>query len=160
MLRGFIIWRLNIIRINWLGFKSPNQLNKRKEVAYMLYMDMIKASIKQGKQESSKLYFCGNDKSYKIGQTAQKYVCQRMQTIKKTEPNTVLYCYVEFLGSKALREYVESSVRLYMQGKGYQLQGNDHFAKRGKRATFKCHFLDIVTATLNALDINYTVVNK
>ena len=126
----------------------------------MLYIDMIKNSIKQGKQEVSKIYCCGSSKGFKIGQTAQKYMCQRLQTIRQYEKDVELYAYVEFTGSKALREFVESSVRLYMQGKGYQVQGNDHFIRKGKSTTFKRHYMDIVTNTLNALEINYKVVNK
>ena len=126
----------------------------------MLYMDMIKDSIKQGKQEVSKIYCCGSSKGFKIGQTAQRYISQRLQTLRKDEKDIELYAYVEFTGSKALREFVESSVRLYMQGKGYQLQGNDHFVRKGKASTFKRHYMDIVTNTLNALEINYTVINK
>lgn len=126
----------------------------------MLYMDMIKDSIKQGKQEVSKIYCCGSSKGFKIGQTAQRYISQRLQTLRKDEKDIELYAYVEFIGSKALREFVESSVRLYMQGKGYQLQGNDHFIRKGRASTFKRHYMDIVTNTLNALEINYTVINK
>jgi hypothetical protein len=126
----------------------------------MLYIDMIKSSISQGKQENSKIYCCGSSTGYKIGQTAQKYVCQRVNEIRKQEPDVQLYAYVEFTGSKALRDFVESSVRLYIQGKGYKLVGNDHFAIKGKATTFKRHYMDIVTSTLNALNIDYTVVNK
>lgn len=126
----------------------------------MLYIDMIKESIKQGKQEVSKIYCCGSSQGYKIGQTAQKYMSQRLQTIRQKEKDVKLYAYVEFEGTKALREFVESSVRLYIQGKGYQLQGNDHFIRKGKASTFKRHYMDIVTNTLNALEIDYKVINK
>jgi hypothetical protein len=126
----------------------------------MLYVNMIKESINQGKQEASKIYFCGSSKGFKIGQTGQKYISQRIQTLRKTEKDIILYAYVEFMGNKALREFVESSLRLYMQGKGYQLQGNDHFVRKGKASTFKRHYMDIVTNTLNALEIDYTVINK
>lgn len=126
----------------------------------MLYIDMIKNSVKQGKQEVSKIYCCGSSQGFKIGQTSQKYICQRLQTIRQKERDVELYAYVEFTGSKALREFVESSVRLYLQGKGYQLQGNDHFIRKGKKSTFKKHYINIVTNTLNALDISYTIINK
>lgn len=121
---------------------------------------MIKDNVKQGKQEIGKIYCCGSHKAFKIGQTAQRYMCQRLQTLRKTEKDIELYAYVEFTGSKALREFVESSVRLYMQGKGYQLQGNDHFIRKGSKQQFKQHYMDIVTNTLNALEIDYKVVNK
>ena len=126
----------------------------------MLYINMIKESINKGKQEVSKIYCCGSSKGFKIGQTGQKYISQRIQTLRKTEKDIALYAYVEFVGSKALRDFVESSLRLYMQGKGYQLQGNDHFVRKGKASTFKRHYMDIVTNTLNALEIDYTVINK
>ena len=126
----------------------------------MLYIDMIKESIKQGKQEVSKIYCCGSSQGYKIGQTAQRYMSQRLQTIRQKEKDVKLYAYVEFEGTKALREFVESSVRLYIQGKGYQLKGNDHFVRKGRANTFKRHYMDIVTNTLNALEIDYKVINK
>lgn len=125
-----------------------------------MYLEMIKSSLIQGKQETSKIYCCGSSKGYKIGQTAQKYVCQRLQTIRQTEKDVELYAYVEFVGSKALREFVESSVRLYLQGKGYSLIGNDHFIRKGEKNTFKKHYIDIVTNTLNALGVSYTIINK
>jgi hypothetical protein len=126
----------------------------------MLYIDMIKASIEKGEKSTSKVYCCGSSKGFKIGQTGQRYMCQRLQTIRQYEKDVELYAYVEFIGSKALREFIESSVRLYMQGKGYQLQGNDHFIRKGRASTFKRHYMDIVTNTLNALEIDYKVINK
>ena len=125
-----------------------------------MLLNMIKASITSGKQEVSKIYCCGNATVYKIGQTAQKYMCQRLQTIRKVDKDIELYAYVEFVGSKALRDYIESTLRLYIQGKGYQLQGNDHFKKRGKAITFKKHMLEITTTILNELSIDYKVINK
>lgn len=126
----------------------------------MLYIDMLKDSIKQGKQEICKIYCCGSSKGFKIGQTAQRYMCQRLQTIRQYEKDVELYAYVEFTGSKALRDYIESTLRLYIQGQGYILQGNDHFIHKGKASTFKRHCLDIVTTTLNAFNIDYKVINK
>lgn len=126
----------------------------------MIYIDMIKNSIKQNNRELSKIYLCGDSKHFKIGQTAQRYMCQRLQRIRQTEPEMQAYTYIEFLGNKAIREFVESSVRLYLQGKGYTLQGNDHFTRKGKVETFKRHFMDIVTIVLNTLEINYSVIVK
>lgn len=125
-----------------------------------MYINMLKDAIKQGKQENSKIYFCGNDKVYKIGQTTEYYVSQRIKNIRIKDKNIVLYGYVEFTGSKALRDYIESTLRLYIQGQGYTLQGNDHFIKQGRKETFKKYCLDIVTTTLNAFDIDYKVINK
>lgn len=126
----------------------------------MLYIDMIKDCIKSGTQQTSKVYCCGSSRGYKIGQTAQRYMCQRLQTIRQSERDVELYAYIEFTGSKALREYIESALRLYMQGKGYRLQGNDHFTRKGKAKTFINHYIDIVTNTLNALEIDYKVVHR
>lgn len=125
-----------------------------------MYIDMLKDSINQGEQSISRIYCCGSSKGFKIGQTGQKYMCQRLQTLRKYEKDVELYAYVEFIGSKALREYIESTLRLYIQGQGYVLQGNDHFIRKGRKQTFKMHCLDIVTSTLNAFDIDYKVINK
>jgi hypothetical protein len=125
-----------------------------------MLMDILKPCVTQGKQELSKIYCCGNDRVYKIGQTSQRYISQRIQTIRKIDANIKLYAYIEFEGSKALRDYVESILRLYMQGQGYQLQGNDHFVKQGRATTFKKHMLDITTTILNELEIDYVVINK
>lgn len=125
-----------------------------------MLVEMLKKSLLNGTKESSKIYFCGNHEIYKIGQTAQRYVSQRMQTIRKVDKGITLYAYVEFEGSKALRDFIESTLRLYMQGLGYQLQGNDHFVKHGDIETFKSEMLTITTATLNELGIEYKVINK
>lgn len=125
-----------------------------------MYIDMLKDAIRQGKQENSKIYFCGNNKVYKIGQTTEYYISQRLKNIRKKDKDIQLYGYVEFTGSKALRDYIESTLRLYIQGQGYTLQGNDHFIKQGKKQVFKIHCLDIVTTTLNAFNIDYKVINK
>ena len=78
----------------------------------------------------SKIYLCGNDITFKIGQTAQKYFCQRLQNIRKTDTGAIGYCYVEFNADKPLRDYIESVVRLYLSNKGYKLIGNDHFVRK------------------------------
>lgn len=98
-----------------------------------MYIDMLRDTIAQGEQSTSRIYCCGSSKGFKIGQTGQKYMCQRLQTLRKYEKDIELYAYVEFIGSKALREYIEATLRLYIQGQGYILQGNDHFIKQGKR---------------------------
>jgi hypothetical protein len=125
-----------------------------------MYIDMLRDTIKQGEQSTGRIYCCGSSKGFKIGQTGQKYMCQRLQTLRKYEKDIELYAYVEFAGSKALREYIESTLRLYIQGQGYKLQGNDHFIKQGHKETFKRHCIDIITTTLNAFDIDYIVINK
>lgn len=125
-----------------------------------MYIDMLQGAIKQGKQENSKIYFCGNNKVYKIGQTTEYYISQRLKNIRKKDKDIQLYGYVEFTGSKALRDYIESTLRLYIQGQGYTLQGNDHFIKQGTKQIFKTYCLDIVTTTLNAFNIDYKVINK
>lgn len=126
----------------------------------MMFINMIKKSIKHSNKELSKIYLCGDSKHFKIGQTAQRYMCQRLQRIRQTEPEMQAYTYIEFLGNKAIREFIESSARLYLQGKGYTLQGNDHFTRKGKVETFKRHFMDIVTIVLNTLEIDYSVIVK
>lgn len=125
-----------------------------------MYIDMLRDTIKQGEQSIGRIYCCGSSKGFKIGQTGQRYMCQRLQTLRKYEKDIELYAYVEFIGSKALREYIEATLRLYIQGQGYMLQGNDHFIKQGQKETFKTYCLDIITTTLNAFDIDYKVVNK
>lgn len=121
---------------------------------------MLKNNINNGKKENSKIYFCGNDKVFKIGQTKQKYISDRMKVIRQTNANIECYVYVEFEATKAVRDLVESTLRLYLENNGYKLQGNDHFKKKGSIKKFKKLMLEIVTTTLNELEIDYKVINK
>jgi hypothetical protein len=125
-----------------------------------MLIEMLKLNLNNGKKENSKIYFCGNDSVYKIGQTKQKYISDRMKTIRKIDANIKCYVYIEFEGTKAVRDLVESVLRLYLENNGYKLQGNDHFKKKGTIQKFKKLVLEIVTTTLNELEIDYKVVNK
>ena len=107
-----------------------------------------------------KIYVSGNTHIYKIGQTSQHYVSDRIKVIRQTDKDIKLYAYVEFPGSKPLAEYIEATLRLHLYNKGYTIIGNDHIQKKNSIKVFKKTCLDIITETLNGLNVNYKVVVK
>lgn len=126
-----------------------------------MLIELLKNDLqKNAKKEKSKIYFTSSEKYFKIGQTAQRYMCDRMKTLRLKENDIKCLGYVEFTGSKALRDFVESALRLYIENQDYILVGNDHFVKKGKETIFKKHCINIVTDTLNSLEIDYKIVNK
>ena len=125
-----------------------------------MFIELLKNDLqKNTKKEISKIYFTSSKKYFKIGQTAQRYMCDRIKTLRIKENDIQCLGYIEFTGSKALRDFIESALRLYIENQGYALVGNDHFIKKGKTTTFKKHCVNIVTNTLNSLEIDYKIVN-
>ena len=119
--------------------------------------------LKTNKKESNKIYkvyICGNDSIYKIGQTSQRYLCDRLKVVRRIDKGIELYAYAEFEGSKPLAEYIEASLRLYLYNKGYNIIGNDHIEKRGSKKTFIKTCLTAITNTLNQMSISYEVRRK
>lgn len=121
---------------------------------------MLKTAIKQDNNKTYKVYICGNDSIYKIGQTSQRYISDRLKVVRRTDKDIRLYAYTEFQGSKPLAEYIEASLRLYLYDKGYNIIGNDHIEKKGNKKTFVNTCLYAITNTLNQKGISYNVIRK
>lgn len=104
----------------------------------------------------SRVYFCGNDKIWKIGETAQ-LVSQRMSEIRKTDKDIKWFVYFEFNGNKNLRDVVESVLKMVLVSNGYKNVGNDHFIIKGEFEDFENLFIETVSNTLNDFRISYTI---
>lgn len=118
---------------------------------------MLKNAISMtDNNQASRIYFCGNDKIWKIGETAQ-LVSQRMSEIRKTDKNIKWFVYFEFNGNKNLRTLIEATLKLILVSNGYNNIGNDHFTIKGKYEDFENLFIEAISTTLNDLRISYTI---
>ena len=121
----------------------------------MTITQLIKGSIANTNQ-ISRIYFCGNNTIWKIGETAQP-VSQRMSEIRKTDKDVKWHTYFEFNGDRNLRQLIEVTLKMALVSNGYENVGNDHFIIKGEFEDFENCFIEAVTTMLNGLRINYTI---
>ena len=105
--------------------------------------------------ENSKIYFGGNLKSRKIGETKQA-ISQRKSEIRKIDKNFKIYNYIEFKSTKNERLMVEAILRVELEKRGYNFYGNDHIEIKGtKKLQFIVDCIYITQNILNSLNIKY-----
>ena len=64
----------------------------------------------------------------KMGETNQKYLSQRVQTIRRTEGNFIVFEYLEIPNStSAMTKAIEGHMRFKLECFGYKNIQNDHF---------------------------------
>lgn len=121
-----------------------------------MLLELLK-NTNNGNKKSSKIYVGGCDNSFKIGMTQQDRLAKRVSVIRQTDKNFTVYKYIEFEGSKAFTELIESMLRSHLEGLGFKNFGNDHFIKKGRKDVFTKKAIEFVAIALTDLGIDFEV---
>lgn len=121
-----------------------------------MLLELLK-NTNNGTKKSSKIYVGGCDNSFKIGMTQQDRLAKRVSVIRQKDKNFTVYKYIEFEGTKAFTELIESMLRSHLEGLGFQNFGNDHFIKKGRRDVFTKKAIEFVVIALTDLGIDFEV---
>lgn len=121
-----------------------------------MLLELLK-NTNNGIKKSSKIYVGGCDNSFKIGMTQQDRLAKRVSVIRQKDKNFTVYKYVEFEGTKAFAELIESMLRSHLEGLGFKNFGNDHFIKQGRKDVFTKKAIEFVAIALTDLGIDFEV---
>ena len=104
------------------------------------------------------VYVGKSSTGWKIGESNQRYLSQRVASIRKTEPDFEVTAYVKIPNSsKAMTKAVEAHARLMLERQGYKNLGLDHFVPYRAYKSFSKRAVQAMQDYCNMADIEYII---